>query len=357
MTPMTKKWVRFAAVFAFWLVGDLVSKGWADGNLANSQHPIPLAITDAEVGRPISEVLKARMGWDDETVTLRMGSVEKLGPAASWQASDKLFASDGAVAKAPGGVRGIYVFWRDDPTKAPRGFDLALEKVRLERWIGWALGTQQRQNTPALLEQGLGARTFGDWLPEIFRKLDADKVQALFAEKRVFPIPSSDRGLSLATPVAAGETYLVTENHIDVMGSWWKFVYSENPGAAFGFMKAVSPDIRQTLFMLLTIAAFFVIFFVVRRLPNESWFIQVAFAGILAGAAGNFVDRLRFGYVIDFIDWDLGFMHWPTFNVADIGISCGVIALVLDLTFNKKSALARGKTKDGAPDATATAKS
>lgn len=356
MTPSTKKWTRFFLVFGLWLFGDLATKGWADGNLASPIHPVPVAIEAAEVGRPISEVLKDRFGWDDATLQLRMGSVERLAPAVAWRATDSLFASGGPVAKTPGGARGLYIFWRDDPTLAPRGFDLLAERNRLENWLRLALGPTQRAEAARLTEETLGARTFADWLPEVFRKLDAEKVQALLANQRIHPIPSTDRGVSAATQVAAGDTFLVTDNDVDVMGDWWKFVYSENPGAAFGFLKGVSPDIRHTLFMLLTIAAFLVIGIVIRRLPDGAWFIQIAFAGILAGAVGNFIDRIRYGYVIDFIDMNLGFMHWPTFNVADIGISCGVIALVIDLTFNKKSALARGKTKGSAAPAGAAAK-
>ena len=59
----------------------------------------------------------------------------------------------------------------------------------------------------------------------------------------------------------------------------------------------------------------------------------------MAGAAGNFVDRIRYGYVIDFIDMHLGFMHWPTYNVADIAITIGVVQLVIDIMFNKDSPL------------------
>ena len=99
----------------------------------------------------------------------------------------------------------------------------------------------------------------------------------------------------------------------------------------------------SALMTVLFIVAFVVIGSIVGRLPTEGWVVLSGFAGILAGAAGNFIDRLRYGYVIDFIDMDLGFMHWPTYNVADIAIALGVIALLLDLTFNKKSVLAQKK--------------
>ena len=59
---------------------------------------------------------------------------------------------------------------------------------------------------------------------------------------------------------------------------------------------------------------------------------------ILGGALGNLIDRIRIGYVIDFIDWFYGTKHWPTFNVADIAITVGVILLVLDMIFKRKPA-------------------
>ena len=68
--------------------------------------------------------------------------------------------------------------------------------------------------------------------------------------------------------------------------------------------------------------------------------MNIALVSILAGAAGNFVDRVRYGYVIDFIDMHLGFMRWPTYNVADIAITVGVIVLIGDILFNKDSPLA-----------------
>ena len=75
------------------------------------------------------------------------------------------------------------------------------------------------------------------------------------------------------------------------------------------------------------------------RIEARHRMVLVALTAILAGAIGNFIDRIRYGYVIDFIDMFLGSYHWPTYNVADIGISCGVVLLMLDITFNKDSPL------------------
>jgi signal peptidase II len=67
--------------------------------------------------------------------------------------------------------------------------------------------------------------------------------------------------------------------------------------------------------------------------PRVRWALML----ILGGAIGNLIDRLRIGYVIDFVEWFYGDFTWPNFNVADIGISVGVGLLVLDMILTRKS--------------------
>ena len=62
----------------------------------------------------------------------------------------------------------------------------------------------------------------------------------------------------------------------------------------------------------------------------------VALALIGSGAVGNLIDRIRFGEVVDFIDWYYRTFHWPTFNIADAAISIGVVLLVIDMLLPKK---------------------
>ena len=64
----------------------------------------------------------------------------------------------------------------------------------------------------------------------------------------------------------------------------------------------------------------------------ERW-MNSAYALILSGAIGNVVDRLLFGYVIDFLDVDLGFYRWPTFNIADSAIFIGAAMIIIDAIF------------------------
>jgi signal peptidase II len=62
----------------------------------------------------------------------------------------------------------------------------------------------------------------------------------------------------------------------------------------------------------------------------------MAFALIGGGAVGNLIDRVRFGEVVDFVDWYYRTYHWPTFNIADSAISIGVGLLAIDMLFPKK---------------------
>ena len=172
------------------------------------------------------------------------------------------------------------------------------------------------------------------------------------AASAIHPIRGPTPRVRPETLVADGDAFLVEWRRIDVMGDWWKWLYAENPGAAFGFMGQVPELMRDLTFFGLTLVVFFAIFFVVVRTEERFWVANTALVGILAGAAGNFVDRVRYGYVIDFIDMHLGFMRWPTYNVADIAITVGVILLVGDILFNKESPMVAAPKTD--PDDTPT---
>lgn len=338
MTGRTRKWVIFWAVFGFWLLADLWSKHWADVSLGTTRHPLPVTIAQDEANKTLGEVLTERFGYAAEDLPDVLLKMQRLQPAAAWKPEDKPF-----VAGSPAsGVRSMWVFWRDDRTLPPRRIDL-VDGVLAQEWMSLAMPGQDSAAVRAGVQEALANVTFATWFPEMLRKLDAEVVTKLFAEGRVHPVAPAEAAMTAQSPVKVGETYLILERQIDVMGDWFKFTYAENPGAAFGFLKGLSADVRYWVFFLLTLVAFIVIGSIVGKLPTEGWLVLASFAGILAGAAGNFIDRLRYGYVIDFIDMDLGFMHWPTYNVADIAIALGVIALLIDLSFNKKSVLAQKK--------------
>ena len=102
-----------------------------------------------------------------------------------------------------------------------------------------------------------------------------------------------------------------------------------NSGAAFGFLNDAS-GWQNMLFVIIALIAVVVILFMVRRLGVNDTQVAVGLMLILGGAAGNLLDRLMNGYVIDFIDIYYGSWHWPTFNLADSAITVGAVLLVLD---------------------------
>lgn len=102
-----------------------------------------------------------------------------------------------------------------------------------------------------------------------------------------------------------------------------------NPGAAFSFLSDAS-GWQRWFFVVLAFIIIGVLLVWLRRLSAEEKATSLALALILGGAAGNLIDRLVYGHVIDFIDVYYGSWHWPAFNVADSAISVGAVLLLLD---------------------------
>jgi len=117
----------------------------------------------------------------------------------------------------------------------------------------------------------------------------------------------------------------LSERPASVVGEWVMLRLVYNPGAAFGIHVGVH---SRWVFMLLAVIALMVLGSMVRHTRPEQWFRLTALALVCGGAVGNLVDRVRTDSgVVDFIDVYLGPLHWPTFNVADMAVSCGAVAL------------------------------
>jgi signal peptidase II len=99
---------------------------------------------------------------------------------------------------------------------------------------------------------------------------------------------------------------------------WVSITHVTNTGAAFGLF----PD-QGSLFVVIAVIVVAAIIFYYRHLPAGQWWIKVSLGLQLGGALGNLLDRLRLGYVIDFIDFKI----WPVFNLADSAIVVGVAIL------------------------------
>jgi signal peptidase II len=114
------------------------------------------------------------------------------------------------------------------------------------------------------------------------------------------------------------------------------FVYAENRGIAFGQLQE-GGQFGRWFFIVLASAAAIAVLFYFFRTPRNDDRVLGACALLLAGIVGNLTDRVRLGFVVDFILVHAGSYHWPTFNVADASISIGALLLAYDLVFASRS--------------------
>ena len=112
--------------------------------------------------------------------------------------------------------------------------------------------------------------------------------------------------------------------HIAVIDDFFNLVNVGNTGAAWSLFSG-----RSTFLALLAVATLIAIFAWRRQLGLRLWTVQVSFGLLCGGIAGNLVDRLVHGHVIDFLDFHFGSYIYPTFNVADSGICVGVAIYLL----------------------------
>ena len=155
-----------------------------------------------------------------------------------------------------------------------------------------------------------------------------DKVSAFVSQKDLL-----ERGLASPVPVT--------------VAPFWQHRYTQNRGAAWGVLAGAGEKFRVPFFYLVSLVAVIFICSSYRKLSNHQRYLQVALALVRGGAIGNAVDRVLRGYVIDFIDWHWfdphwlrPSLHWPTFNVADSGITVGLAMLFLEMLFARKTAAA-----------------
>jgi signal peptidase II len=123
---------------------------------------------------------------------------------------------------------------------------------------------------------------------------------------------------------------------IPVIQEFFSLTYIRNPGAAFGLLASSGQTFRLVFFGLTSVFALGLLGMIFFRLRQDDWVGQLSIAGILGGAIGNLLDRVRFGEVIDFLDFYVNGYHWPAFNVADAAISVGVFFLILHFALEKK---------------------
>lgn len=116
---------------------------------------------------------------------------------------------------------------------------------------------------------------------------------------------------------------------------FFNLTLAHNKGAAFSFLSE-SGIFATWLFIATALIISSLLSVWLHRVPKNNIWLSVALALILGGAIGNLLDRILYGYVIDFIHLHLKSWSWPIFNIADMAITCGALMLIVDL-FKEKA--------------------
>lgn len=128
---------------------------------------------------------------------------------------------------------------------------------------------------------------------------------------------------------------------LPILSGFFHLTYVRNTGAAFGFLAQADETWRLPFFLIIPLIALVVLYFFLKRIPDKARSLVFAVALIMGGAIGNLIDRVRYGYVIDFLDfhWKNTY-HFPAFNVADTAICVGAGLLMI---YGSKDDASEGK--------------
>ena len=125
--------------------------------------------------------------------------------------------------------------------------------------------------------------------------------------------------------------YMTLSESLTIVPGFFDLTRVHNTGTAFGFMNGVDFPFKSAVLTGVAIAALAGLGFYARSLPRGQWLARTGLALILGGAAGNVIDRVSLGYVVDFVDVYWSRWHFWAFNVADAAISVGVSLMLIDM--------------------------
>ncbi len=375
-TTLSKYPIRRNVMILALIVGVIVcfdqwSKSWAEDNLATPYHLLPVRTTETV---PIEDAIRTSLGVSKSEAL----SMVRAIPSHVIRVSGKPFIQadsppGGVLAPARQNGQILYVFSRGPNGPARYVFvpsdsihrtmldamvaklpDLNRGRARalFERglvYLGtpYGLGLEHLQQAPSrsgfyrlsgnppVTPRGFSLPrddfdTLGAALAQEL-KVDQTTVEEWVRSRRVrvyyTPVEEMEEGHNLE----AGEFALIKVRAVPVIPGFMRFNYAENRGAAWSFMATASHTFRFWFFTVITLIAIVVLAVLILLQPLEKMLTTIAYASILGGAIGNLIDRIRVNYVVDFIDMYINQSHWPTYNIADVGISCGVGMLVLDM--------------------------
>jgi signal peptidase II len=131
----------------------------------------------------------------------------------------------------------------------------------------------------------------------------------------------------------------IQENEsISVVGKWFWLTHVHNTGGAFSLFQA-----RNSVFILIAVAAVAALIYAYHNYQRDNLYVSAALALALGGAIGNLIDRIRFGYVVDFFDIRI----WPVFNIADSAITIGILFLAVQYLIPSRSHKKQSDVKVG----------
>jgi len=119
------------------------------------------------------------------------------------------------------------------------------------------------------------------------------------------------------------EKLILPGQSVPIVKNLFQLTLVQNPGGAFGLFRRWGPF----LFIVISVLIIILFFFFLKRFSRKGLLWRLGLGLIVGGALGNLIDRLRWGYVVDFLDLSLWGHHWPAFNFSDLGITTGVAIL------------------------------
>jgi signal peptidase II len=161
------------------------------------------------------------------------------------------------------------------------------------------------------------------------------------SEETVGPEPSAPRRIEIWLPTAIVVLDQITKamvramvplsSSVEIVPGFMNVTHVRNTGAAFGFLNGTDFPFKTLAIVVIALGAIVWIGIYAAGLPRHHWIARLGLALIMGGAAGNLVDRVLVGSVVDFVDVYWRTYHFWAFNVADSAITIGVAVMILDM--------------------------